>query len=114
MLELLKKIFSKCKKLTSLTLYDQVLIDEEEIQSQIVDIFPSLTHVCIQVFYSIFDDEKLAEMSLAAELEKKNRFIEDFKNYLTARFPNLTHAIQVDDKSVEDTYIEFESRPAKC
>ena len=77
------------------------------------DIFPSLTDVCIQVFHPIFkdEDEHLSEISYAAQLEVKNKFIEDFKKYLEAKFPNLTHAIQVDDQTENDTYIEFASRP---
>ena len=112
-LELLRKLFRKCKKLTSLTLYDYVQLEDEDIHTQNDEIFPSLTDVCIQVFYPIFKDEyeHLGDMSYPAQLEEKNKFIEDFKKYLTAKFPNLTDEIQVDDQTENDTYIEFASRP---
>ena len=112
-LEFLRKVFRKCKKLTSLTLYDYVHISDEDMCPQNDDIFPTLTHVCIQVFHPIFC-EGFEEMSLADQLQKKDKFIVDFKKYLAAKFPNLKHSIQVDDQTDNDTYIEFANRLPKC
>lgn len=113
-LKFLRTISRKCKKLTSLTLYDYVEIDDEEMHTQNEDVFPTFTYISIEVFY---EKEELFKMNLVAQLEKKNEFIEDFKKFLEVKFPNLTNAIQVDDQTDDDVFkhIQFTSRrPAKC
>ena len=118
-LELLTQLLTKCKKLNALGLRGHIKVDESDIAPQNSEgepiqheQFTNLTKISIDVRFFHFCEELHSAEEMTKRLGHKERLIEKLKKFLPLKFPNLKHPIQVDDKSHDDSYIRFESRPA--
>ena len=103
-IDLIEKICTKCKKLKSLTLDGRILIDRDvitpenpEAPTNDEDKFPNLTFISIEFFYPVDEDFCENADDFAGEKAMNN-----FKTFLSGKFPNLKHPIQVDMDGYKD------------
>ena len=97
----------------------RILIDRDEITPENPkapandeDKFPNLTFISIEFFYPVYEDFCENADDFAAEIDKKKKAMINFQTFLTAKFPNLKHPIQVDmDGYKDDEFVLFCSRP---